>query len=173
MKGIRGEKPFKKRRFHGQDQSQRCIFHSSPLPGASKVCEVQMGGHPLRVCLPPLWSVHCPSSIYQNHETSCSSVKAAGHQIDHLFGRLAHHGPVERNAELSCLNDFSPFRQFRFYDQLSQVSSNPSHNNGIFRLSHRLPGNDPSFAEGQSQKVKKEVKEECQSALNHPQVTVR
>ena len=107
--------------------------------------------------MPPLWSVHCPSSIHKNHETSCSSVKAAGHQIDHLFGRLAHHGPVERNAELSCLNDSSPFREFRFYDELSQVSSNPSHNNGIFRLSHRLPGNDPSFAEGQSQKGKERM----------------
>ena len=70
---------FKKRRFHGQDRSQRCIFNSPPLSGTSKVCEVQLGGHPLQVCLPSLWSVHCPSSIYQNHETSCSSVKAAGH----------------------------------------------------------------------------------------------
>ena len=158
MEGIHMVKYLsKKRRFHGQDRSQRCIFNSPPLSGTSKVCEVQLGGHPLQVCLPSLWSVHCPSSIYQNHETSCSSVKAAGHQIDHLFGRLAHHGPVERNAELSCFNDSSPFREFRFYDQLSQVSSNPSHNNGIFRLSHRLPGNNPSFAEGQSQKGKERM----------------
>ena len=55
-----GERPSKKRRFHDQDRSQRRIFHSPPLPGTSKVCEIQLGGHPLRVCLPPLWSVHCP-----------------------------------------------------------------------------------------------------------------
>ena len=76
----------------------------------------------------------CPlsSGIYKNHETSCRSFTATGHQIDHLFGRLAYYGPVKRNSKLSCFYDSSSDREFRFYDQLSEISYNPGHANGIF-----------------------------------------
>ena len=132
-----GKKSSKKMRFYGQDRSQRRIFHRPPLPGTSNVREIQIGRHPLRVCLPPLWS--CPSGIYENHETHCSFFTAAGHQIDNVFGQLAYHGPVKRNSELSCLYNSSSVRE------LPQVSFNPGHANGIFTLSHRLPNNDPGF----------------------------
>ena len=55
-----GERSSKKRRFYGQDRSQRRIFHNPPLPGTSKVRAIQGGRHPFPVCLPPLWPVHYP-----------------------------------------------------------------------------------------------------------------
>lgn len=76
-------------RSHGKDRSQRRIFHGPPLPGASNLCEIRLGWHPLRVCLLPLWSVHCLSGINENHETDCGLFTAAGHQVDHLLGRCS------------------------------------------------------------------------------------
>ena len=146
-----GKGPTKKRRFYGQDRSEGRIFHSSPLSGRSEIYKIHVGRHPLPVCVPPIWPFQRLRGISKDHETSCSSFATTGHPNDHLFGRLAHHGPVARLSKLPCFNGSESPREFRFHHQLSEVTPNPSNSNGIPRHPDRLADNDSRSAKRQSQ----------------------
>ena len=116
------ERPFKKRRLHGQIRPQGCLFYRSSVGKPSKVSEISVEGHNVGICLPSLWPSQCTESLHQTHETSGGDVAQNGRKTNSLPRRHFDNGRKQTTCKSTCAVSSQYTGKSRLCGELREVS---------------------------------------------------
>ena len=113
-----------RKRPPGKDRFKRRILYHSNLEEPSKVSQIPLERYPPGIHVPPHRASFGTPCVYQDSNTSRSTVAQTGCTSDYLFGRHPDHGRVCRASQNPCQPGSQLASQLGLCDQPQKVNSN-------------------------------------------------
>ena len=167
--GLEGPKTVAQQRgLPLQVRSEGCLLFSTPGNPVSEMGEVQLERKIVRVSLPSFWPGTRSKNIYQNYESTCVNVETSRNQANHLPGRPANNGILERGADSSQrYNNFS-FSPSGTHNQSREIRIQPNKIDRIPGSNGKQPRHDTVLANGKGPKTEESLSDDIDFITNNP-----
>ena len=140
------------RRLFGEGRPKGCLLYGTRLEKSSKIPSVCLEGNNVRVCMPPIRFIQCPTGVHKVDETCGCPIAKTGHSFDYLSGRHTHYGRDRIPGQTPCTNHVQPSGDSRICDKLSEIPPCAIKRDGIFRVFDKLPNYDSCPSSGKNPK---------------------
>ena len=138
----RCERDIKTGRLHDKNRSKRCIFFNSSPSELQKVCEVSVGGDPVRVPDTNVWGRSSTQVFHKNFENTDFAIEKIESEISDLHRRHFDNGNLDNRDRDSQKYNNSPLTKFGVHNKLQEISVRANPNIRISGSSDRQSKND-------------------------------
>ena len=137
-------------RFYVQNRFKRCILLHPSWSRLPEICQISMGGEPLRIFMSMFWARPSTFNFYENTKNTYSDFEENSNTFDHFPGRHVTNGPKARGV-IECERNID-FRitALRIHNKSKKVTTPTCSKNRVRRTGYRFTGHDIITSERES-----------------------